>query len=338
MAIWRCGTVIVRDVLHGSQTIKEEVLADLIKSRPVQRLKGATQSGFPTKGNADMFPTYTRFDHSVGVMLLLRRLGATLEEQVAGLLHDVSHTAFSHVIDWVMGDPSNESYQDSVLETYIRGSELSDILSEHGYSVARISGLEKNGNFGLLERKIPDLCADRIDYSLRDGHLMYKLDSDYCIRHLKVRDGEIVFDSRRAASLFGRNYMRCQREYWGGNEARLRYYFISQALKIGIRRNVISKPDFYRSERYIISKLRGSGVEEITDSIAKGLGVLHFTLSKRQGIKLLKKLRYVDPKYVEDGKERRLSEVDAAYRRLIAEEKARCHQSVKVDPYRVWTR
>jgi len=50
----------------------------------------------------------TRFDHSVGVMLLIRKLGAgsspasaLLKEQVAALLHDVSHTAFSHVIDYV---------------------------------------------------------------------------------------------------------------------------------------------------------------------------------------------------------------------------------------------
>jgi HD superfamily phosphohydrolase len=34
-------------------------------------------------------------------MLLVRRLGASLEEQIAALLHDVSHTAFSHVIDSV---------------------------------------------------------------------------------------------------------------------------------------------------------------------------------------------------------------------------------------------
>ena len=324
--------MIARDVLYGRQVLEEEVLVDLIRSKPVQRLKGVTQSGFPTKGNENKFPTYTRYDHSVGVMLLLRRLGADLEEQIAGLLHDVSHTAFSHVIDWVMGDPSNESYQDSVLGEYICDSGLSDILSGHGYSVARISGLEENGNFGLLERKIPDLCADRIDYSLRDGYFMYKLDSKYCIDHLKTHDGEIVFDSKHAAKLFGTNYMRCQREYWGGNEARLRYYFISQALKMGIRHNIISKADFYRSEKYIISKLRDSRVKEIKDSINKGLSTLHFTLSKGRGIKLMKKLRYVDPKFIENGKEHRLSEVDGAYRRLVEGEKARSGQIVRVDP------
>lgn len=328
--------MIVRDVLHGSRTIREEVLTDLINSRPVQRLKGATQSGFPTKGNNDMFPTYTRFDHSLGVMLLLRRLGATLEEQVAGLLHDVSHTAFSHVIDWVMGDPSNESYQDSVLEEYIKKSEVAGILSKHGYDVRKISSLEENGDFGLLERDIPDLCADRIDYSLRDGHLMYGLDAGYCISHLRVRNGEIVFDSRRAAAVFGKNYMRCQREYWGSSEARLRYYFISRALKAGMERGIISGQDLYQDERRIISRLRKSGDPGIMGSMDKGLGRLHFTSCREGGIKLAKKLRYVDPKYIAKGEVHVLSEVDSAYRRLIAEEKARCRQSVRIDPDKSW--
>ena len=46
----------------------------------------------------------TRYEHSVGVMLLARRVGGGLREQVAALLHDVSHTAFSHVIDHVFHD------------------------------------------------------------------------------------------------------------------------------------------------------------------------------------------------------------------------------------------
>lgn len=55
------------------------------------------------------------YDHSMGVFVILRARGAPLEEQIAGLLHDVSHTAFSHVGDWVYGkENQDKDYQNDV--------------------------------------------------------------------------------------------------------------------------------------------------------------------------------------------------------------------------------
>ncbi len=89
--------MIINDAIYGKYKINEPVLVELIKSRPMQRLKKIAQLGIP-----DRFyhiRGFSRFEHSLGVMLLLRKLNASLEEQAAGLLHDVSHTAFSHVVD-----------------------------------------------------------------------------------------------------------------------------------------------------------------------------------------------------------------------------------------------
>lgn len=90
------------DAIYGRNEITEPVLLDLMKSDAMQRLKGISQHGVTAL--LGITPPFSRFDHSVGVMLLVRRLGASLEEQVAALLHDVSHTAFSHVIDFVFND------------------------------------------------------------------------------------------------------------------------------------------------------------------------------------------------------------------------------------------
>src|SRR5882672_946575 len=129
--------MIVGDRTYGKTDITSEVILELINSKPLQRLKGIAQYGIP-----DVFyhhKNYSRYEHSVGVMLLLRRLGASEEEQIAGLLHDVSHTAFSHVIDWVVGEGGAESYQDEQHEHFIRESEIPRILKKHGYAVERIT-------------------------------------------------------------------------------------------------------------------------------------------------------------------------------------------------------
>ncbi len=92
------------DAVYGATEITEPVLLDLMESCAMQRLKGISQHGVTAL--LGITPAFTRFDHSVGVMLLVRRLGASIEEQVAALLHDISHTAFSHVIDFVFNDHS----------------------------------------------------------------------------------------------------------------------------------------------------------------------------------------------------------------------------------------
>src|SRR5579872_5841205 len=89
---------VVHDDVYGTYNIHEPVLIDLLQSSAVTRLKGIHQGGsaYLVMKRRDN----TRFEHSVGVMSLIRCLGGSLHEQIAGLLHDVSHTAFSHVVDY----------------------------------------------------------------------------------------------------------------------------------------------------------------------------------------------------------------------------------------------
>ena len=104
----------INDLVYGEEEIGEQVLIELINSSAIQRLKEISQFGLPEEYHHRK--VFSRYAHSVGVLILLRRLGADLDEQIAGLLHDVSHTAFSHVIDWVL-ENSEENYQDKIICT-----------------------------------------------------------------------------------------------------------------------------------------------------------------------------------------------------------------------------
>ena len=92
-------SITIFDKIYGTYKITSPVIIKLLKSSPVQRLKKIAQFGVPDQ--LYHLKGYSRYDHSVGVFLLLRKLEASELEQIAGLLHDVSHTAFSHVIDYV---------------------------------------------------------------------------------------------------------------------------------------------------------------------------------------------------------------------------------------------
>jgi HD superfamily phosphohydrolase len=67
------------DDVYRSQTIEEPVLLALMQSEPLQRLRGVMQHGIT--GLMGITEPVTRFDHSVGTMLLVRRMGGNLQRK-----------------------------------------------------------------------------------------------------------------------------------------------------------------------------------------------------------------------------------------------------------------
>jgi HD superfamily phosphohydrolase len=63
-----------QDAVYGTVNITEPVLLDLMVSAAMQRLKGVQQHGISSL--IGITQPVTRFEHSLGAMLLVRRLGA----------------------------------------------------------------------------------------------------------------------------------------------------------------------------------------------------------------------------------------------------------------------
>ncbi|MBM3284104.1 HD domain-containing protein [Candidatus Gottesmanbacteria bacterium] len=297
--------------IYGDYRMEAPVLVDLVNSPPMQRLKGLNQFGIP-----DEFyhlKNFSRYDHSIGVMLLLKKLGASEEEQIAGLLHDVSHPAFSHVYDWVIGEVGLENSQDQGHEDFIRSSEIPRILQLRGFSVDRVIDYH---HFGLLERSSPDLCADRVDYSLQEFELKLALE---ILGGLTVSSGQIACINLETAAKLGRGYLNLQVNHWGGYEAVARYFVFSSVLKIALERGIIKKSDFLDVDSHITEILTVSSDLDIKRRLAFLRQKPLPTTTK--GRVVVKKFRYIDPPIlIEKGLER-LTSVDNEYRKLL--EKAR---------------
>ena len=156
--------MIIKDKVYGEQKINDPLIIELINSPGMQRLKGVGQYSTWRLMNPKL--DTTRFEHSLGVYCLLKKFRASFEEQIAGLLHDLNHTAFSHVVDYVLGDPETQDYGDLKHKEILMNSNIPSILEKSNISPEKISDYH---SFGLLERDLPDLCCDRIDYCLRDS-------------------------------------------------------------------------------------------------------------------------------------------------------------------------
>jgi len=116
----------IKDNIYGEFTVNDKALVELLRNPLLLRLKNISQFGVPNEYYHHK--NFNRYEHSVGVMLLLRKLGANLEEQIAGLLHDVSTLAFSHITDWVFADGgtkgSAENYHDTINHDFIYKSDI----------------------------------------------------------------------------------------------------------------------------------------------------------------------------------------------------------------------
>ena len=154
------------DTFYGPIDVEEPVLLELIESPAFQRLKCIHQYGV---GYYTTHPEeYTRYDHSMGVFAVLRMKNCSLEEQIAGLLHDVSHTIFSHVGDWIFGKHGQEKdYQNEIHAHFLSKSGLGTILEKYHFTIDQVLPGE---NFPALEQKLPNLCADRIDYNIQGAY------------------------------------------------------------------------------------------------------------------------------------------------------------------------
>ena len=318
--------MIINDSIYGRYKINEPVLIELIKSKPIQRLKKIAQLGIPNRFYH--IRGFSRFEHSLGVMLLLRKLNASLEEQAAGLLHDVSHTAFSHVFDWAVGNQETEDYQDKSYKKFFFNTEIPGILREHGFNVNKISDLKQ---FSLLEKEIPSLCADRIDYALREFHLWANPKAvDYLVEHLSNVNGKIVFTNQKSAYLFATTFLKCQREHWGGEEAVARYYLFSLILKDALNKKILNIGDFYQNDNFVVSKL----IKSRDRKILKQLSLLkNKTLSRKAGsVKKIvrKKFRYVDPEFLIEGKIKKLSQVSEKFELFLERQKLFNQKGVKI--------
>ncbi|MDM5192485.1 HD domain-containing protein [Bacillus hominis] len=322
--------MVISDVIYGEFKV-DKVLEELLLSKPVQRLKGIHQNGASYLINEEW--NVTRFDHSVGAMLLIKKLGGSVEEQIAGLLHDVSHTAFSHVIDYVF-DNENESYHEEIFSSVVKNSEIPAILSKHGYNYEDI--LLDDSKWTLLERSAPELCADRVDYTLRDmytyGYISLEEAQNF-LDDLIAVNGKMVLQNIEIAEWFTKTYYKEVIDFFMkpiniyGND------MLAKTLKLALHKKIIHPDDFLLEDHELISKLQLCKDQEVDALLRK----VHPSIEVKEDrneydLHQKNKVRLIDPPLLSKGKIVQSSVVSEKIRQMsdIAYEKAVRGMYVKV--------
>lgn len=300
------------DALYGKVELSEAVLQDLMDTDALRRAKGLAQHGITAL--LGITPPFSRFEHSVGVMLLVRRLGASLQEQVAALLHDVSHTAFSHVIDFVFDDHGGQGYHEQKKEWFVERSEIPGVLRRHGMDWRDVLDDEQ---FALLEQPAPALCADRLDYFMRDlEYLRFatRAEVQAAIESLVVVDGKITVASVEAARWLGYTFMEADRASWSNFREVGLYQLTAEAIKAAMRHGEVDEQGLWGTDQALWSKLQSAMHPEVEALVSQITPGTRFVWNEREPLfRVATKIRTIDPPVLNGGRATPLSALDSSF-------------------------
>ena len=304
------------ETFYGPIEVEEPVLLELIESAPFQRLKEIHQYGvsYYTTHREE----YTRYAHSIGVFTILREKNASLKEQIAGLLHDVSHTVFSHVGDWIFGKEAQEKdYQNSIHLTYLRNSGLEKILNKYGFTADEIDPVE--AFFPALEKQLPDLCADRIDYNIQGAYyqgFITKEEGREILEDLSFQGGRWVGTRKDLLAKIVRYSLFMNEACWGSAINFILSRNLADAILRALEIGVLSKEEIhFGTDQVVWNKLvfaQDSIIQEKMDR------VIHFNnfyeeVEAQEGTDfcIKSKFRGIDPWILVEGIPFRLTSLDS---------------------------
>ncbi len=113
---------------------------------------------------------YSRLDHSIGTALILWNFTHDKAVTIAGLLHDVSTPAFSHVGDFRRGDVlQQEATEDGNRQLVDTDAALNMLLLNDGLDARAVDDYHR---YPLADNELPGLCADRLEYMFPSGMIL----------------------------------------------------------------------------------------------------------------------------------------------------------------------
>ena len=159
------------------------------------RQLGATYLVYPSAN-------HTRFEHSLGVSHLAKKLLLSLKEknpfldviddnlielvQIAGLIHDIGHGPFSHLYDdYIIGenDMEHEERGIEIFKKMVENNTMPFIKEEINFIIELINPSENSKNnwlYQIVANKYCSIDVDKIDYIQRDSyHLGFGLSEKY---------------------------------------------------------------------------------------------------------------------------------------------------------------
>ncbi|MBI5224870.1 HD domain-containing protein [Candidatus Micrarchaeota archaeon] len=256
---------VIRDAIHNNIELNPLEM-DLLDSAAMQRLHKVRQLALSYL----VYPSalHTRFEHSLGTFHLTRTLSERLFDdqnlrqilRVSALLHDVGHSAFSHLPEPLLEKYLKKDHEKLGMEK-IKSQEIASILEKHGVSPKELLKLYNSNQFKIVSS---DFGTDRMDYLLRDAYFTgvgYSLiDAERLLLSFLFKNGNLVLQEKgllAAESLIVSRYLMFNAVY-SHHAVRIASEMLYKALEFALEESKITIQQIANgSDDVILSNLAG---------------------------------------------------------------------------------
>lgn len=298
------------DPLYGTLKLSGAP-AQVIENPAVQRLKHIHQNGGVFLVNPDM--DTTRFENSLGVAALCKRFGASEREVLAALLHDVGHTAFSHVADHVF-DRTDQAFHEDEIWRIVTRYGLDKCLDSLGYDPDTVLEIER---FSVLEQDLPHLCADRLDYQLRDVYkygLIDREDINAILNDIILEGEQLVASDHDTAHTIVDISLLLQRQVYFNKENEAANLILKSLIESALEQSILTPDELFQTDQDVLNTLRSNAeFAETLDALDQNLTVKQEP--SQEGYSITRKRRTMNPCVA--GTRQHISDLDSTVARKI---------------------
>lgn len=272
---------------------------ELLKQRYISMTCGTIYS--------DLFESeffFSSLDHSVAVALIVWHFTHDKKQTLSGLFHDIATPVFKHCVDFLNGDyMTQESTEDLTSKIISSSKEIMDLLKRDNIKLEEVDDYHI---YPVADNDTPKLSADRLEYSLSNALLTYKLLNIDEINKIyndvildKDEEGtlELSFKSKETALEFVKITSKLSIIY---REDRTRYsmQLLADIIKKLNEDRLITKEDLYNmKESEVIEIIENSKYKDIFN-IWKNAKNVKVSKEKPKNVYFVHhgaKIRYIDP-------------------------------------------
>ena len=215
---------------------------------------------------------YSRLDHSISTALMTYHFTGDKLQTILALFHDMGTPAFSHCVDFMLGDAKNQSKAEKSVKDIVMGSaNLKELLKKDRIPLDAFDDYE---SYPVVECSKPKICVDRLDgvfslnYILLNNFSIAQIKEVYknmAVLKNEFGEEEIGFLNTESAELFFDMATKYALEMQG-NEDKYVMQFIADNLKLLIREGKITHEDLYKlGEQEVLAiakRINGSNIRE----------------------------------------------------------------------------